>query len=186
MCKERVIFIFSRKYLLKKSKNFSEKYYHLNSSRYFDDAKKLSLKWYFRRFNTCWYGTLTGSAIISITVSSFLVNIPQRTLPFKAWLPYGYDSFEIGFWFAYFHQRIAHAVAATVNIAFDTLFPGFLMQTCTQIKILKFRLDRLPKTIDDRMNTDVQVDDERYQKESQFQESKSLNECIRHHLKISQ
>ena len=125
--------------------------------------------------------------VIILTMRYFLVDIPQHTLPYKAWVPYGYDSFEIVFWFAFIVQTVAHTVVGIFNIAFDTLIPGFLMQICGQINILKLRLDELPKAIDDRRRkNDMNMGDERYLKGSQLLESELLSECIRHHLVIFQ
>lgn len=144
------------------------------------------LIFFIQRLNTLWYGALTGTAVVSITVRSLILDIPQRTLPFKAWLPYNYDTSQIGFWFAYFHQLVAHAAGASVNIAFDTLVPGLLRQTCAQIKILKSRLYAIPKTIDAIRESRWNENDSEHQRESQLLESQLLTECVRHHLEIFQ
>ena len=114
------------------------------------------------------------------------MNVPQHTLPYKAWVPYEFDSSAFGFWFIFTVQSVAHAVVGFLNISFDTLLSGFLMQICAQIKILKLRLDGLPKAIDDRRKTDMDMEKERYLKGSQFVESELLSQCIRHHIVIFQ
>lgn len=133
-----------------------------------------------------WFGALTGATVVSLTVRSLIQDIPQRALPFNAWLPYNIDSSEIGYWFAYFHQLLGVAAGASVNVAFDTLVPGLLRQTCAQIKILKLRLHAIPKTIDAIRESPWDEDDGEYQRKSQRFENGLLSECVRHHLEIFQ
>lgn len=125
-------------------------------------------------------------ASLSMSVRSLILDIPRRALPFRAWVPYNYDTTQIGFWFAYFHVLIAPAVGALVNIGFDTLIPGLMMQTCAQIKILKSRLTAIPKTINTRKQSRYHENDSESQKESRILESELLTECVRHHLEIYQ
>lgn len=133
-----------------------------------------------------WYGGLTGFAFVTMMTRSFILDIPRHTLPFKAWLPYNHDTSQIGFWLAYFHQVIACGAGAFVNIAFDTLVPGLLMQTGAQIKILKLRLYAIPKKIGISRKSCRNVDDRECQVASQLLESELVAECIRHHLVIYQ
>ncbi|XP_043285403.1 odorant receptor 46a-like [Venturia canescens] len=138
------------------------------------------------RFNAFWYSALGGTTVSLITLRSLIVDIPARIMPFKGWLPYGLESLEVGFWVAYFHQLIAHATGAAVNSTFDTLVPGFMMQTCAQMKILKYRIETLPQIVLARRTLQGDEDYGEALRERQCLESELLVECIRHHVQIFQ
>ncbi|XP_043285618.1 uncharacterized protein [Venturia canescens] len=137
------------------------------------------------RLITSWFSTLCGITVILITLKSLILDVPERNTPFKGWLPYDRQSSEIGFWLAYFHQLVALYTGAAINSTFDTLVPGFMMQTCAQIKILKYRIESLPQTADSRILQHEKNHGE-YFREWQSRESQLLIDCIRHHVEIFQ
>nr|UEN71234.1 olfactory receptor 51 [Gregopimpla kuwanae] len=125
------------------------------------------------RHNTLIFGVLSEIAVIAITVGSFLGNVPNRTLPFRAWLPFDHDNF-LGFWVAFLHQILAHAMAATIGSIHDTLFHGLMAQACGQLNILKFRLRSMPRMVRENQSKNS----------GGIAERNALSKCIRHHQEI--
>ena len=116
-------------------------------------------------------------AVIAITLGSFLGNVPTRTLPFKGWLPFDPTS-DIGFWIAFLHQNLAHAMAATIGSIHDTLFHGLMAQACGQLNLLKSRLRSMPQRINDKNSESNEFD------KNEDMEKKELEKSIRHHHEI--
>nr|UEN71225.1 olfactory receptor 42 [Gregopimpla kuwanae] len=130
------------------------------------------------RLNTVRYGALTGIGVFVIVMSSFVKDVPRKTLPFPTWLPYNHTTVT-GFWIAYLHQILSHVVGAYINVAFDTLVPGLMLQTCGQLNILKHRIGRVPSTVTtcDRKN-------EVSEKSIKVVEVQQIAGCVKHHLEI--
>lgn len=88
-------------------------------------------------------------AIVLITISSVVKNVPERTLPFKAWIPWNYNSDNV-YWCLYYYQVIAHAALAIISSAYDTLVPGIMLLTSAQLKILKSRCENFLENVRDQ------------------------------------
>lgn len=122
------------------------------------------------------YAVLTGAGVTVIVTSSFVDDIPRHTLPFKTWLPYNHSS-STGYWVAYVHQVSAHVLGAGINVAFDTLIPGFMLQTCGQLNILKNRLRRVPEVIEIVTDHESEKIDQTISNDA----ARKLVECVKHH-----
>ncbi|XP_057328409.1 odorant receptor 46a-like [Microplitis mediator] len=128
------------------------------------------------------YGSLVCCAVFAIIGASILENIPTKTLPFNGWFPYQHDN-STGFWFAYFHQIITLPVTSMIGFSFDTVVYGVLLQNCSQLKILKNRLENFVEIIDEeklnnKINGSVCTIREC--------EHKFIKQCIHHHWIILQ
>ncbi|XP_043285614.1 uncharacterized protein [Venturia canescens] len=132
------------------------------------------------------YTALTMSSTIYTAIKSMIVNMPNRKLTYKSWFPYAYDATQIVYLSTFIHQTIAVAMGALINSAFDTFFPGLIILTCSQIKILKYRFEALPQIIGKRKKSSESNCDEDDEKENQELEAQLLTDCIRHHVRIFQ
>jgi len=77
-----------------------------------------------------------------IILSSLSMNLKNRKLTYRAWLPFDYSS-TILFYLMYIHQLISLAIAAFINVGCDTLICGLLVHICCQIEILTCRLKKI-------------------------------------------
>ncbi|XP_043285611.1 odorant receptor 94b-like [Venturia canescens] len=122
--------------------------------------------------NTLLFCGLVSVAVMTITIGSVFGNVPNRTLPFKAWLPFDHTS-ELGFWIGYSHQIWAHGLAATIGGAHDAFFHSFMLQACSQLNILKSRLNSIPDVA--RKESLISVE---------TREQLKVRVCVQHHLEI--
>lgn len=137
------------------------------------------LSWVSQRFNILRYAALTGAAVVAVVISSILRDIPRQTLPFNIWLPYDRSS-SIGFWIAYLHQILAHVAGASINVAYDTIVPGLMLETCGQLRILKRRIKKVSDRVEVVQNHDLEKSYRMYDNGV----AKALAECVKHHLVI--
>lgn len=121
------------------------------------------------------YFGLTESSVAMGAIVSILCDVPKRSLPYHTWLPYDSTTY-VGYWIAYCHQIFAHLFGALVNVAYDTLIPGFMLKICAQLRILEYRLNSIPKNI----YSSDSFDDIRRR------EVIEVSKCVKHHLKIFQ
>ncbi|KAK0071754.1 hypothetical protein PV325_012411, partial [Microctonus aethiopoides] len=108
------------------------------------------------------YGILSESTCTMLTLASFMYDIPQRTLPFKAWLPLNLKTPAV-YWIAYIHQTIGHYIGANVNIGFDSLVAGMMMEICAQLKICKHRFNKIHQTLKQTKNykkNEISIDEQ--------------------------
>ncbi|XP_058802833.1 uncharacterized protein LOC131670873 [Phymastichus coffea] len=129
-----------------------------------------------RRFDkTARYLTLSCFVLAEMTVSvmstgPLLISRENRTLPFKSWLPYTIVS-PVTFWLSYVHQTAAIFTCATINVAHDSLICGFMIQACSQLELLNWRLLEMPQMA-------------RLAGGNQLSEAKIIAKHIRHHTHI--
>ncbi|XP_063985099.1 odorant receptor Or1-like isoform X2 [Diachasmimorpha longicaudata] len=129
------------------------------------------------RNNATWYFCIVQCAVVMITISSVIQNIPNRTLPFKAWIPLNYSSNNV-YWYIYYYQVIAHAAVAIISIAYDTMVPGIMLLTGAQLKIFKFRCEN--------MSAKVEREQRKFNLSKVALENKILKESVCHHETIVQ
>lgn len=60
-------------------------------------------------------------------------------LPTPAWYPYSVNR-TLNFWVSYVHQMLCGGAIISMHIGADTMLSGFMLQSCIQIKLLKYRL----------------------------------------------
>lgn len=133
------------------------------------------------RSNTLWYMAMMQSSVFMITLQSVFVNIPQKTLPFPAWLPYNYSKTGI-YAISYTHQIIGNATSAILHVANDTLISGIMLQICAQLELLKHRISKLPSIVQKLKSVKAaSVNNTVKSKESEL-----LGDIIKHHNNIFQ
>lgn len=98
------------------------------------------------------------SSIITMSVST---DFMKRNLTYKAWIPFDYSS-PVMYFVVYIHQLMAMSTSGIVNVAYDSLFCGFLLHICCQFEILEYRLTKLTH------------------------DQNSLRDCVCHHNRISE
>lgn len=107
----------------------------------------------------------------------FISNIEDRVLAYRGWLPFTLDNVR-NYRLAYLHQSWAVTIAASVNGATEVLVSGFMIQICSQFKILEKRFVQLPNTIKDMRSMDYS------ENEIVVKEKKMIVALVRHHLRI--
>ncbi|XP_066583836.1 odorant receptor 13a-like [Prorops nasuta] len=117
------------------------------------------------RRSTLIYGTAVESTVITTIFKSLLLEVKDKQLPFRAWYPGDYKATWSFFALAYVHQIHGFIIASLVDIAYETLICGFMMQICSQFEILKYRMQQL---VNDQKNHSV------------HQKFIIMN-CVRHH-----
>lgn len=101
------------------------------------------------------YLILVMSSVMSIILTSVFTYV-QGNLTYKAWVPFDYSAPAI-FLLVYIQQLIGMSTSGIVNVAFESLFCGFLLHICCQLQILAYRLTKISNSRD------------------------ILNDCVRHH-----
>ncbi|XP_011882883.1 PREDICTED: odorant receptor 46a, isoform A-like [Vollenhovia emeryi] len=97
---------------------------------------------YLEPSNTIRYTSLVGTSCSFIALMSLLTDFRHNRLTYREWVPYNYSSY-ITYYLTYAQQMISTFHCASVNVACDTLFCGFLMHICCQIEILEYRLKNI-------------------------------------------
>lgn len=99
----------------------------------------------FYRNNTLRYLTLIMVAIISMILMSVFTAFTNRSLTYKAWVPfnYSYDNVPVLYFLVYCHQLIGMATSGIVNVACESVICGLLLHICCQLEILEYRLTKM-------------------------------------------
>lgn len=77
-------------------------------------------------------------------IQPFFQRPNNRTLPFKAWLPYD-NSLDKIFWITYVPDAAAGTIASLISASSNTLIFSFLWEACGQFEILSHRFSVLPE-----------------------------------------
>ncbi|THK32893.1 odorant receptor 67a [Diachasma alloeum] len=131
------------------------------------------------RTNSIIYGTFIQTSVNTVILQTAMECIPNRILPFKSWIPYEINS-DLTFWLTYMQQTVATYVTSYVNICYDTIVPGCMVQTCAQLQIFKSRLKDLCEH-DCENNKHSGLQDLEY---DDSVDKKLVSNCVEHHLKI--
>ncbi|XP_063986035.1 uncharacterized protein LOC135167118 [Diachasmimorpha longicaudata] len=124
------------------------------------------------RMNSIIYGVFIQTSVNTVILQTAMECIPNRILPFKSWIPYDITS-DLIFWLTYIQQTVATYVTSYVNICYDTIVPGCMVQTCAQLQIFKSRL----KDLCDRDCENIKHCDD-------SEDKKLVSDIVEHHLKI--
>ncbi|KAK2576116.1 hypothetical protein KPH14_007449 [Odynerus spinipes] len=90
------------------------------------------------------YLYLIGISVSCNMVASLTKDVAKRELAYRAWIPFDYSSTGLYF-IVYFHQIIGGTLSAVVQSATDSLIIGFILQICSQIEILEYRIEKITK-----------------------------------------
>nr|UEN71236.1 olfactory receptor 53 [Gregopimpla kuwanae] len=99
------------------------------------------------RFNTLRYAAVVLITVFVALLNSMYEDIPKRTLPFNAWVPFEYVESRWRYAAAYTYQTFGILIGAGIGIGFDTLVPGMMLQTCAQLNILMNRFNKMPEML---------------------------------------
>nr|QNL14992.1 olfactory receptor 48 [Aulacocentrum confusum] len=121
------------------------------------------------------YAALSESSVMLGVTLSLLRNVPKRLLTYKAWFPFS-PTTNFRYWIVFTHQILSHFFGSLVNIAFDTLLPGLMLQICCQLQILGYRVSLISDTKSESASTPVKM----------WLEQGKISNCIKYHLKILQ
>ncbi|XP_011308084.1 odorant receptor Or1-like [Fopius arisanus] len=131
------------------------------------------------RLCTIIYGGLGEASVCCGTIAPFFQNIPFGFFPYKAWVPYDYSDPGI-YWFTFCQQLATVFIAANINIGFDTVVFGLLMQVCAQFKMLKHRLEMIiHEYSEERIMTGDKIN---FALMKNYEEC--ITECIKSHVAI--
>lgn len=104
------------------------------------------------------------------------MNIPRRTLPLKIWLPFDVGTRSI-YWLVYFEEFLSLFIAAVIDIAYDTLVPGFMSSICEQFGLLAVRVQTFAARIDELKY---------FEMNRIYLEKKQFTKFVQHHLLLFQ
>lgn len=68
----------------------------------------------------------------------------NATLPYKAWTPYNLEN-RLIFWITFVIQAIGSTTAGHITIAVDTFIMAMMIELCSQLEILMYRIKKLPE-----------------------------------------
>lgn len=128
------------------------------------------------------YGSLVSSCLTIVTLRSLACDLPLRALPYKAWFPFEFYESLVGYSVAYTSQIMTISTGSIIGIAFDSLLPSLMLQTCAQLNILKQRFHEMAQLAPG----DIRVSEKNNESNLSVptSESRLLSECVRHHIKI--
>ncbi|XP_012057565.1 PREDICTED: odorant receptor 46a, isoform B-like [Atta cephalotes] len=92
--------------------------------------------------STLRYLILIMATIISIVLTSVIMEFSNRNLTYKAWVPFNY-SYPALYFLVYTHQLIGMATSGIVNVACESIICGLLLHICCQLEILEYRLTKM-------------------------------------------
>lgn len=126
------------------------------------------------------YAITLLSFAVWITLTSFISDIPNKTLPFEVWLPFSLST-SIGYWSTYVNQILVFDFATGISVGYDILVTSIMLITCQQLKLLGHRFAELHSIIkfqqyllNNQLSDIIQINLER----------KLIAKCIKHHLAI--
>ncbi|XP_066595051.1 odorant receptor 10-like [Prorops nasuta] len=132
----------------------------------------------FIRTYTKRYSFLTTMSVTGVTIRSIL-SVADGSLPFRVWLPYSTPPHSFVFWLTAFQQIIATVYAAYISVGTETLIFGLILHTCSQIEILKHRLQQLTVAFE-KYHNNVEL----LPYELQMKVKDGLSRCVDYHIVI--
>ncbi|XP_067207860.1 uncharacterized protein [Linepithema humile] len=142
-----------------------------------NSAEKLILKQYDRRAKqtTCFFMSMSQmTAVLLILVP--LLSQDERLLPCKMYVPYSITAL-LPYALTYLLQVIALVYGVLLNVSFDSLVYGLIIQTCGQIELL---CRRLTESFQFRWKNDEENGEKRIEAIENF----AIAECVRHHILV--
>ncbi|XP_024878578.1 putative odorant receptor 85d isoform X1 [Temnothorax curvispinosus] len=109
-------------------------------------------------------------------VAAGVLDVLEGQLPYNMWVPWDCTSF-LSFWFTSLQNILAVILCTIVNVATETIWLGFCLQTCAQFEILKYRLQNMTKRREEEIFPKSSLN-------NASRETGILSEHISHHLCI--
>lgn len=113
------------------------------------------------------------------TAGKIFEERPIGVLPCRAWLPFDYST-PIIYWIASAQQLITIIMSCNVDIAYDTLVSGVMLQICSQVKILKHRYQLMLEKLE-KIRNNSEIFDEKILTTI---EKKLFADCVEYHIAI--
>ncbi|XP_015432304.1 PREDICTED: odorant receptor 46a, isoform A-like [Dufourea novaeangliae] len=95
---------------------------------------------------TIYYTALVETTVLCMILSSIFTDFRHKKLAYNAWLPFNYSSRRL-YYVVYGHQIIALIGTSLLNVACDVVICGLCVHSCSQVEILKHRLEELPMQV---------------------------------------
>jgi hypothetical protein len=88
--------------------------------------------------------------LVEVTALSMIIapfnDISNRELIYKVLLPYNFTT-PLNYWLTFTHHAIGAILYAAVAITTDAMIAGFMLQVCSQLNLLEYRITKLPSYI---------------------------------------
>ncbi|XP_011504814.1 PREDICTED: odorant receptor 2a-like [Ceratosolen solmsi marchali] len=134
--------ILIRKRIINLLKMFQENYCIPDN----DDEKDIQKKYDdFSRIMTLALLTLVEVTAFSMIIAPFN-NQSDHELIYKVLVPYDLST-PLNYWLTFIHHTLGAILFAAVAITNDALIAGFMLQVCSQLKLLEHRITNLPSHI---------------------------------------
>ncbi|KAK0171811.1 hypothetical protein PV328_005210 [Microctonus aethiopoides] len=176
MCGKMITVLRSREIIIEMKKNLNQ--YPFKSR---DDEENIIKNKFNRviRFNALSYALLFEVSIVFYTAGKIFEERPIGVLPCRAWLPFDYST-PIIYWIASAQQLITIIMSCNVDIAYDTLVSGVMLQICSQVKILKHRYQLMLAKLE-KIHNNSEIFDEKILTTI---EKKLFADCVEYHIAI--
>ena len=88
------------------------------------------------------------STVVSMLLLPLVRSDAPNILPIQIWLPRAiWDFHKHSMWFVYAYEALSMIVIVVVDATADPTISGFMWQTCTQLELIKHRLEQLPRKL---------------------------------------
>ncbi|XP_043484607.1 odorant receptor 49b-like [Leptopilina heterotoma] len=98
---------------------------------------------YIARRNTKYFFVISILTALAVTFGGLIKAQDNITLPYKASFPYDYNR-KWPFYLTYIYQTLFVFMACLVTVGFETFFMTMIIQICSQLDIIFYRLQSLP------------------------------------------
>ncbi|XP_070529321.1 odorant receptor 13a-like isoform X1 [Cardiocondyla obscurior] len=139
-----------------------------------DSAEMSILKQYDRKAKqtACLYMMMcqiTGTLMITMP----LLTKNERSLPCKTYIPYSVAAF-LPYVLTYLQQSATVIYGILLNVSFDSLVYGFIIQACGQIELLCYRFTETIRFLKENNE----------EKKHQAVDSFAIADCVKHHISV--
>ncbi|XP_058802886.1 odorant receptor Or1-like isoform X2 [Phymastichus coffea] len=117
------------------------------------------------------FNALGQATLFCFMITPLLQDKSTRNLPFRMWLPYDLRD-DWSYWITYVFEVVPLVVGVLLNVTTDVIVSGFVLQACTQLDLLRCRLDEFPDLVE-RAILSGQT--------TQYIERKLLQQAVIHH-----
>ncbi|XP_051174368.1 uncharacterized protein LOC127290039 [Leptopilina boulardi] len=128
------------------------------------------------RRNTKYFFIITSATVLAMTCGGLAKGKDNISLPLKASLPYDYKNQKLAFSLTYISQSLWLYLSGLVTVASETFVMTMLIQICSQLDIICYRLKNLPYLYKNNNNNN-----KRSILFNELEEANIIKDCIVHH-----
>ncbi|XP_051174497.1 odorant receptor Or1-like [Leptopilina boulardi] len=127
---------------------------------------------YTARRNTKYFFIIILITVLTMTIGGLMNGKNNYNLPTKGSFPYNYYNQKIIFYLTYIVQSLSIYLCGTISVASETFVMTMLIQICSQLDIIYYRLQNLPHLYSNNIRSIIF---------NETEEEKIFKNCIVHH-----